>query len=197
MLLTSLFVSPEVEYGLHLYKHCYSRNVFHPNEESRKKEARNLYCLVNRQFPGGYKTLVPIYCTAPSSHPLPLKFAWVAEGGRGREENSYHLPWERFDHFPHILTWQHPANREERAIFLSKITVCQYFLSGETLCLLTSVSLRGWRKEERRSLADCLLLAAVSSKQKPSEEIHSQGTAKKLSITYKWFLKRNQGWMPR
>lgn len=131
--------------------------------------------------------------------PLPLKFAWVAEGGSRREENSYHLQWERFDHFPHILTGRHPANREEGAIFFSKFTVCQYFLSRETLYLLTSgilVSLRGWKKEERRSLADYLLLAAVSSKQKPGDEIHSQGTAKNLFITYKWFLKRNQTWMP-
>lgn len=78
--------------------------------------------------------------------PLPLKFAWVAEGGSRREENSYHLQWERFDHFPHILTRWHPMNREEGAIFFSKFTVCQYFLSGETLYLLTSgilVSLRG------------------------------------------------------
>lgn len=130
-----------MEYGLDLYKHCYSRNVFHPNEESRKKEARNLYCLVNRQFLGGYKTLVPIYCTPPSSHPPSSE---ICLGGRRRQQKgreqlplavgkvwSSHLNMTQG--FPHILLWQRPANREERAIFFSKITVCQYFLSGETL----------------------------------------------------------------
>lgn len=113
----SLFLSPEMEYGLDLYKHCYSRNAFHPNEESRKKEARNLYCLVNRQFLGGYKTLVPTYCTPPSSHPPSSE---ICLGGRRRQQKGreqLHLQWERFDSFHHILTWQHPANREERAIF--------------------------------------------------------------------------------
>lgn len=85
-------------------------------------------------------------------HPslLTLPFLWNFPGWQEeaaeREENSYCLQWERFDRFPHILTWQHSAHREEREVFFSKITVCQDFLSGETLYLLTSgilVSLRG------------------------------------------------------
>lgn len=54
--------------------------MLHLNGEGRRKEARNLFCLVNRQFLGGYKTLGPIYWPPPSG---------ICLGGWGRRRKGW------------------------------------------------------------------------------------------------------------
>lgn len=94
-----------------MYEPRYSRNTPHPNEESRREEARNWCCLVNRQFLGGYEMLVPIYC------PPPTPGSEICLGGRRRRRKGRAQPLLAVRKVP---VPQHPANtqgKENRIFF--------------------------------------------------------------------------------
>lgn len=150
-----------------MYEPCYSRNALHPNEESRREEARNWCCLVNRQFLGGYEMLVPIYC------PPPTPSSEICLGGRRRRRKG--RAFRRAKGPSATTPCKHPGKRERD--FFPAISLCagissqqkgQKYHPSSLLLFLSPGEGEGKRGGERRSLASRLLATALSCTQKPA-----------------------------
>lgn len=189
------FFFAKEEYGLDLNKLCYSRNVLHLNEESKRKEARNLYCLVNRQFLGGYNTLVPIYCppsllTPPFLWNLPGWQEETVEGMRTATACNGKV-WPLSTHL-NVTT---PCKHSQRTVvFLSKITVMPAFpFSRNTIPPHLWYSCLSERIKERRERRGGAWPTTSFLQHCPPNRASWQnmllGTSKELSITYEWLPK--------